>query len=84
LDGLPFIGPLRKDPQQYVATGFSGTGITFSRLAAHIIADAILAKRNVYADLYAVDRIPSAYQLAKKGKDYVGEFFGGAAKNMFK
>jgi glycine/D-amino acid oxidase-like deaminating enzyme len=84
MDGLPFIGPLKNDPQQYVATGFSGTGMTISRLASHILADAIGGRRNEYADLYAVDRIPSAYQLAKKTKDYVGEFFGGAAKNIFK
>jgi len=53
-------------------------------LAAEIIADSILGKSNQYADLYRVDRVPSAYQLARKGKDYVGEMFGGAGKNMFK
>ncbi len=48
VDGLPFIG---KDPDQsdnfYVATGFSGSGITNGTLAAMIIRDQILGREKM-------------------------------------
>lgn len=84
LDGIPYVGALKDDPHTYVATGFSGTGLTASCFAAEIIADAIIGKKNRWADIFAVDRIPSATSLLLKSRDYVGEFFGGAVKNMFK
>lgn len=53
IDGLPFIG---KDPAQsdnfYVATGFSGSGITNGTLAAKVICDQILARENAYSEIY--------------------------------
>jgi len=84
IDGLPFIGETKADPHQYVATGFSGTGLTLGTLAAEIISDAILGRRNGWAHLYREDRPLKPSALIQKGKDYVGEFMGGAAKNMFK
>jgi glycine/D-amino acid oxidase-like deaminating enzyme/nitrite reductase/ring-hydroxylating ferredoxin subunit len=55
-DGLPFIG--RPDPDQnvYVATGFGGNGTTFGTLAAMLITDAILERKNPYAELYRANR----------------------------
>jgi len=84
LDGLPFIGSLKSDEHQYVATGFSGFGMTMSRVAAEAIADDIIGKKNQYIDIFSPARVPNPYQLAKKGVDYVAEFFGGAIKNAFK
>lgn len=84
IDGLPLIGPLLGDEHQYVATGFSGTGMSLSRLAAEIVSDAILERPNPYAELFKPTRIPTPYQLVKKGKDYVGELAGGALKNWGK
>lgn len=51
-DGLPYIGrsPLAK--KVYVATGFSGTGITFGTLSAMILADLILGRENPWTELY--------------------------------
>lgn len=83
LDGLPYIGALKSDAHQYVATGLSGTGITMSRVAAEIIADSILGKKNEWSELYRPERIPTPYQLWKKLIDYGQEFFGGAVKNVF-
>ena len=69
LDGLPYIGPLKEDPHQYVITGLSGTGLTMSRVAAEIVADTILGKENTWADLYRANRVPSAKQLLFKSRD---------------
>ncbi len=53
-DGLPFIGATAD--HQYVATGYSGNGITFGTLGAMMIADAILGRRNPWHDLFDVHR----------------------------
>lgn len=41
-DGLPFIGRLPGTRQQFVASGFSGTGLTFGAMAAALLADLML------------------------------------------
>jgi len=84
VDGLPFIGPIKSDAHQYVATGYSGTGLTQGTLAAEIISDSILGQPNGWAYLYKEDRSLKPKALVIKGKEYVGEFLGGAAKNVFK
>jgi glycine/D-amino acid oxidase-like deaminating enzyme len=54
-DGLPFIGEVA--PGQYIATGFSGNGMTFGTLAAMIIRDAITgARANPWRDLFSPER----------------------------
>ena len=69
VDGLPFIGLNTGCQHVYVATGYSGNGMTFGTLAAMIVSDAILGRTSAYADLYAATRIKplaAAY-------DYVSE-----------
>ena len=69
VDGLPYIGRNAASRHVFVATGFSGNGITFGTLAGMIVSDLILGRRNVYADLYDATRVKpvaSAY-------DYVAE-----------
>jgi glycine/D-amino acid oxidase-like deaminating enzyme/nitrite reductase/ring-hydroxylating ferredoxin subunit len=53
IDGLAFIGqiPYRNYPI-YMATGFSGNGMTYSTLASKMIADEILGKKNPWRDIY--------------------------------
>jgi Rieske Fe-S protein len=41
----------------YVATGYSGNGMTFGTLAGLIVGDLILGRANPYADLYDATRI---------------------------
>ena len=53
-DGLPYIG--RTAEHQYAATGFSGNGMTFGTLGGMMMADAILGRRNPWADLFAPGR----------------------------
>jgi glycine/D-amino acid oxidase-like deaminating enzyme len=55
-DGLPLIGRVRGYPHLYAAYGYGGNGITFSFLAARMIARMIVGEDEPwYADL-AVDR----------------------------
>ena len=55
-DGLPYIGTYSKKPNSYFALGFGGNGITFSQIAAEIIADLIRGKKNADADIFSFDR----------------------------
>lgn len=80
-DGLPLIGQLK--PHKYVATAFSGNGMTYSTIAAHIITDGIFNRKNAWASVYDPTRPLTPYRLLKKGRDYVEEFIGGAVKNTF-
>lgn len=81
IDGLALIGKIK--PHTYVATGFSGTGMTYSAISSLIFRDSILADKNAYINLYDPKRIPSPKQLFMKGTDYTGEVFGGVVKNFF-
>lgn len=62
-DGLPMIGRNALSQRVYVATGFSGNGLTFGTLAAMILRDACLGRDNPYAKLYAATRIESVSAL---------------------
>jgi glycine/D-amino acid oxidase-like deaminating enzyme/nitrite reductase/ring-hydroxylating ferredoxin subunit len=53
-DGLPFIG--ENEGQQFVATGFCGNGFTLGTLAAVMVRDRYLKRRNPWFDLFRVDR----------------------------
>jgi glycine/D-amino acid oxidase-like deaminating enzyme/nitrite reductase/ring-hydroxylating ferredoxin subunit len=56
VDGLPFIGHNSASLHIHVATGYSGTGLTFGTLAAMILSDACLGISNPYAELYSATR----------------------------
>lgn len=81
-DGLPLIG--KYDAHQYVASAFSGNGMTYSAISGAILADLIQGRGNRYAEIYDPRRSFEGKPLLYKFKDYAGEFFGGAVKNLFK
>ena len=56
-DGLPFIGEYRGMANSYFALGFGGNGITFSLIAAEIIRDLILGKKNNDQDIFSFSRL---------------------------
>ncbi len=56
-DGLPYIGRNVGSRHVYVATGFSGTGMTFGTLAGMLLTDLILGNENPYAALYDAGRV---------------------------
>ena len=82
IDGLALIGEASKN--LYVATAFSGNGMTYAPIAGAIIRDLILNKKNSWIQLYDPKRLPNVKQLIQKSKDYVGEIFGGAVKNALR
>jgi glycine/D-amino acid oxidase-like deaminating enzyme/nitrite reductase/ring-hydroxylating ferredoxin subunit len=68
-DGLPFIGRNSGNQHVYVATGFSGTGMTFGTLSGVILSDAILAVENPWSKLYDATRVKPLAM----ARDYVAE-----------
>jgi glycine/D-amino acid oxidase-like deaminating enzyme len=50
--GLPIIGAIPKMPHCFAALGYGGNGITYSRIAADVIAGAVTARPDCDADLY--------------------------------
>ncbi len=66
-DGLPFIG--ESDPGQFVATGFSGNGMTFGTLAGMMASDWAAQKTNPWTELFA----PSRKKLKGGVWDYLKE-----------
>jgi glycine/D-amino acid oxidase-like deaminating enzyme len=81
-DGLALIGETAR--HQYVATAFSGNGMTYSAIAGMVIRALILGKGSEYKDIYDPKRKLDTRALLYKARDYTGEFFGGAFKNIFK
>jgi len=69
-DGLPYIGEISKG--QYVATGFSGTGMTWGTTAAMMFRDHVLGIKNPWQDLLAVSRktLSASWDYVKENKDY--------------
>ena len=56
-DGLPFVGRSPGARRIWVATGFSGTGMTFGTAAASIVVDGILERENPFARLLDAGRV---------------------------
>lgn len=69
-DGLPFIGEAA--PGQFIASGYSGTGITWGTLAAMMFHDHANGIRNPWADLLSASRIPllKTWDYLRENKDY--------------
>lgn len=69
-DGLPYIGETAE--RQFVATGFSGNGMTFGTLGALMAVDAVLKRPNPWRELFDPQRkkLSATWQLLKENKDY--------------
>lgn len=89
-DGLPYIGTSPAQKNTFIATGFRADGLVYGTLAAQLISDTILGRKNPWADLYDPKRftpIASAKQVLKENftvasyllKDYL---FYGEAKEI--
>lgn len=79
-DGLAYIGHLPGGPENvYVATGYSGNGITYSHIAAAILCDLITKGSSAYADLFKPGRIKPVAgftNFVKENADVVAQFVG--------
>ena len=78
-DQVPYVGRLRRDADHlYVATGYNKWGMTNGTAAAMIIADAILGRRNPWAELYDSKRLvrrPGLTSLLKENASAGFHFF---------
>ena len=71
MDGLPYIGETAR--RQFVATGFSGNGMTFGTLGGMMAADAVLGRSNPWVDLFDPARKKirgAAWDYVVENKDY--------------
>jgi glycine/D-amino acid oxidase-like deaminating enzyme/nitrite reductase/ring-hydroxylating ferredoxin subunit len=82
-DGLPFIG--ESAPHQFVGTGYSGNGLTFGTLAAMMMADRVMGRKNPWTELFDPARkkvLSGAWDYVRENKDYpyylVRDWFAGA------
>ena len=77
-DGLAYIGHLPGNPENvYVATGYSGNGITYSHIAAITLTDLITKGEALYAELFDPSRVKMVAGFAnfvKENADVVKEF----------
>ena len=72
LDGVPYIGQYSPNtPDLLVATGFGKWGMTSSMVAANILTDLILGKKNPYAPLFSPSRSMLHPQLAVNAAESV-------------
>jgi glycine/D-amino acid oxidase-like deaminating enzyme/nitrite reductase/ring-hydroxylating ferredoxin subunit len=73
-DFLPYIGKVAE--HQFLATGFSGNGLTLGTFSAILIRDLITGKSNPWTKLFAPDRKPVAGFLdyVRENKDYLSYF----------
>jgi len=55
-DGLAYIGKNRSLPHAYFALGYGGNGITYSIIAAEIIRDDVLGRKNHAAAIFSFNR----------------------------
>lgn len=71
-DGLPLIGPHPIKPNVYVATGYSGQGMTMGTFAAMLLWDRINNRRNACAELFDPARLPrsGARKIVEEGAGY--------------
>ncbi len=73
VDGLPYIGRNTASTHVFVATGYSGNGMTWGTAAGHITADLVLGRDNPYASIYEATRITpvaSAREFIAENIDY--------------
>ncbi len=57
VDGLPYIGRNSMSEHVFVATGYSGTGMTFGTVAGMLLSDLILGQQNPWEALFDATRV---------------------------
>lgn len=82
-DGLPYIGEIASG--QFLATGYSGNGMTFGTIGAVMAADRIDGRPNPWQELFDVDRTKvrgGLWDYLRENKDYpyylIRDRFAGA------
>jgi glycine/D-amino acid oxidase-like deaminating enzyme/nitrite reductase/ring-hydroxylating ferredoxin subunit len=84
LDQVPYIGQYSTDtPDMYVATGFQKWGMTTSMVAAMLLRDLILGKKNDYAFVFTPQRFRAAASATNLAKD-AAQSVSGLTKGLLK
>ena len=77
VDGLAFIGrnPLDKK-SVFIATGFSGTGMTYGTIAGMLLTDLVQGRRNDWADTFDPSRktVGAATEFAQENLNVVAQY----------
>ena len=79
IDGLAYIGRNSFSKNVYVATGFSGNGMTYGTIAGMLLSDEILGRKNEWAALYDATRLKplaSIGEFVSENKDFPAYFVG--------
>jgi glycine/D-amino acid oxidase-like deaminating enzyme/nitrite reductase/ring-hydroxylating ferredoxin subunit len=79
VDGVAYIGGNPGDTNVYVATGFSGNGMTYGAISALLIADLIAGVDNPWTEIYQPSRKPASLSAVAS---YVGESVNVAAQYL--
>lgn len=84
LDKIPYIGKFSELWENaYVATGFNKWGMTTSNIAADIIADKILGRKNKYEEIFKSTRVESIKNI-KEVTNMVKESINGIVLKKIK
>jgi glycine/D-amino acid oxidase-like deaminating enzyme/nitrite reductase/ring-hydroxylating ferredoxin subunit len=73
VDGLPYIGLNPGSKHMYVATGFSGNGMTLGTVSGILLSDLVLSHSTSWKELYDPSRmkpIASLKEFVTENKDY--------------
>jgi glycine/D-amino acid oxidase-like deaminating enzyme/nitrite reductase/ring-hydroxylating ferredoxin subunit len=63
VDGIPYIGRNTLESHVYIATGYSGNGLTSAALAGILLCDAIVERPSRFAEVYKATRLPGLLSL---------------------
>lgn len=75
LDGLPYVGLYSPNmPNVYVAAGFNAWGMTNSMVAAQLLTDMVMGRKNPLADILRPDRSMLHKQLLKNMGSTAADF----------
>jgi glycine/D-amino acid oxidase-like deaminating enzyme/nitrite reductase/ring-hydroxylating ferredoxin subunit len=76
-DAMPYIGEVAE--RQFLATGFSGNGITLGTFSGVLIRDLITGKSNPWTELFAPNRkaTTGAWDYVRENKDFPAYFLKG-------
>jgi glycine/D-amino acid oxidase-like deaminating enzyme/nitrite reductase/ring-hydroxylating ferredoxin subunit len=78
-DGLPYMGKLPGADKTFVATGYSGAGMTLGTLAAKVISDLILSGESELAETLSPSRmklLAGFKEFVSKNGDVIKHFIG--------
>lgn len=84
-DKLPFIGKTSKNSTALIATGFSTDGLVYGTVAAQIICDKLIGKKNPFYEVFDAGRftpVKSAKRFTKETANIAGQYLKGLTAGL--